>query len=496
MDFKQKTTQKKETMTTTLRQHLTSLQTWDASSPDSIQDQRTANTTLLLNYQIETNLRLMENVKKEVPPAAATKTASGKAVMTQAPAKETHKEKKERQKREKVAKSKHPSASDKSFDMVESLRSTNTTIDNSFQRMDVDLQKKAIINKVNPEILKAFSQGYKMNKKEQPATPEEEQKKRADEAFYMDYITTTEAPNLRKPILDKMVSQVMSIKMTEEMFTAEYLRKNAGQVNQNIGRLKAFQLVMEEEHNKKYFDSLPASFKSMLIIQCNSASTYESALKNILFSNAVDLKEGYYVSSTINVKTTVAKNDHAHSIKAARQAIAQTKTDKDSALDLWLEEEMNKEKASLQKDSDSMKIEAETMEGDIGGLNLTSFVTGYSFETLSKYRSMIEKNADKYNSNKKLIDKLYQELYRGVDSMGDLTLDAKAAQGVIDSLPAFNITYQESLLKNAAFDSIEETSSVLDKVRNQVNSITDILEHLLRDKPLSDAGAIALERFR
>ena len=90
----------------------------------------------------------------------------------------------------------------------------------------------------------------------------------------------------------------------------------------------------------------------------------------------------------------------------------------------------------------------------------------------------------------------YQELYRGVDSMGDLTLDAKAAQGVIDSLPAFNMTYQESLLKNAAFDSIEETSSVLDKVRNQVNSITDILEHLLRDKPLSDAGAIALERFR
>ena len=155
------------------------------------------------------------------------------------------------------------------------------------------------------------------------------------------------------------------------------------------------------------------------------------------------------------------------------------------------------EKRTLLAGSDAMKRKAETMEGDIGGLGLTSFVTGYSFDEMSKYRKMIEDHPDAYGQNPALIDALYQSMHHTMDVMGDLKLQTMAAQGVIDEIQATAAQRSVSgqLLIREANRTLEDIQQKTDLIAVQLNSHTDALQALLRGKEFSDPAKLLLRQM-
>lgn len=144
-----------------------------------------------------------------------------------------------------------------------------------------------------------------------------------------------------------------------------------------------------------------------------------------------------------------------------------------------------------------MKQQAETMEGDIGGLDLTSFVTGYSFDEMSKYRKMIEDHPDEYGKNPALIDALYQSMHHTMDVLGDLKLQTMAAQGVIDEIEATSAqkTVSDRLLIREANRALEDVQQKTDLLLVQLNSHTDALQTLLRGKAFSDPAKLLLRQM-
>ena len=137
------------------------------------------------------------------------------------------------------------------------------------------------------------------------------------------------------------------------------------------------------------------------------------------------------------------------------------------------------------------------MEGDIGGLDLTGHVTGYSFDELAKYRKMIEEHPAEYAKNPQLIDALYQGMHHSIDALGDVTLRLKAAQGVMDEVNKHltQKTVTDRLIFQAAGQEQEKALAEADLIREQLTAHADALMALLLDKPLSDAATDLLRRM-
>lgn len=165
-----------------------------------------------------------------------------------------------------------------------------------------------------------------------------------------------------------------------------------------------------------------------------------------------------------------------------------------------LERRMAVEKENLMRGAAQMKEQAETMKGDldIGGLGLTGFVTGYSFDELATYRKMIEDHPTEYAKNPQLIDALYQGMYRVIDALGDVTLQSMAAQGVIDAIKqkSLQMTATDSSISDAAEVEMEKPSKRADAIRGQLASHEDAFLSLLLGKPLTDSGADLIRQIR
>lgn len=472
----------------TLREHLTSLQTWEMKQGESLEQKRKAHAQKLIQNHLEKNQVLQEQLRNQVPAVKADEIAPGQPVQLQAPAKETYKEKREHKRRDKVAKKNHPAADHLSYGMVKGLKELFDDRDNSMKLLSEEEAEQCTRTKVDKRVLRCFVHGFKSDKKGNPASEQEEEYRQQDRKFIEDYISRD--VERRRPHLDRIVKELLEIKITKDMANPEYLSRNSAKVKIICDRFTYFDNIWKDPVNKPYFDNLPQYKKDLLNCQ---------------------ILERYAPFSTYMVVTMGMKGvsmDHADYIKGAdvspfreqkpmikemlEDTLGWTNRMQKEAVNRELEIRANQEKEVQMQTAEAMKKEAETMEGDIGGLNLTGFVTGYSFETVAKYREMIEKNVERYGQNQEWIDRLYQEIYRGIDALGDVTLKVKAYQGVIDNIP-WPPDYEGSLLRAAAAERIEEESPRADYLRDEINGVMDAMEHLLRNKPMSDSAREVLK---
>lgn len=471
----------------TLREHLTSLQTWNVGEGQTLEQRRAQQAEQMIQHQQEDALALQNRNQQQLRPANANAAAPGQPVQEQAPAKLTYKQRKEQERRRKEAQRANPAADHLSYQAVQNLQHLKAGQLNSIRTPGID--ETATENHVDKRVLRTFCNGYQTNKRGEPLTPEDQARKQADETFLRDYASAD--LQRRKPHLDRMVKELLNAKLTEEMFTDEYLAEHTEEMKTLADRMVYFENVTKDPVNAPYFEQMDPLKRKLIDIRIlNRYAVVGQGMGTLLGAKGVALDNADYVRGD-----AAAFQQNAPLMRQIlSQTLAQGVQDEQTAIEETLNAKMAEEEAALTRQAEAMKAEAETMEGDIGGLNLTSFVTGYSFDELSKYRKMIESNPDGYGAYQPVVDALYQEFYRGIDSMGDLIRKSLAAQGVID-VHLDSTDLNDRMLTRAASARQDALAEQTDTLRNQLSSLADAMQALLRNKPMSDGAAAVLERM-
>lgn len=481
----------------TMRAHLTELQKWDLAEGQTIEQRRDLQQDLFLRQAKEINDTLLAQIRQAFPEAVAERVAAGAPIQVQQPAQLTFKKRMEQQRKDRQARRKTPVADHVSVNMMESLMEKNKLENNALHLLTTQQLEQASADHVDTRVLRNFVNGYRTKRNGTPASPEDEARKNEDERFLNDYCSKD--INRRKPHLKRMLEQVLSIHLTEDQFTTAYLEHHLAEVNAQVGRLIYFENVYKDPVNAPFFDELPQYTKDL--IQHRVLNRYAPMGYVMTHTCALKAVDSDHLEYMTQVRTQSDLDIFAGLIDQERQILHDTLQETAAAEKEAVKQEfarrLETEKRTLLAGSDAMKRKAETMEGDIGGLDLTSFVTGYSFDEMSKYRKMIEDHPDAYGQNPALIDALYQSMHHTMDVMGDLKLQTMAAQGVIDEIQASSAqqTTSGKLLIREANRTLEDVQQKTDLIALQLNSHTDALQALLRGKAFSDPAKLLLKQM-
>lgn len=475
----------------TIRQHLATLQTWEGAEGATLEEQRRNFSDRMIQRQQEyVNRMLQQRAQQNLNPLQPQEVATGQPVQVQ-PA-ESDKEKKERLRRDKKAKKKNPAADHLSYGMVESLQFHKKCHANSFP--DKTLHRAAEAN-VDTRVLRAYVYGHRKSRLGRPLTPQDRTLRDMDRRFLDDYISKD--LTRRKPHLDRMKAEVLSMNFSMDMFTPEYMSRRAGRIHEMVTKMVYFQNVMNDPINKPYFENLPqyekdmldsqvlgryAQLGSLMVTQANAKGVNIDAAEYAEFKSASD--------ADIYLATLPVYSD------AAAEALEQAEQQAGTAAQEEMERRKARETAILERDAVKMKAQAETLKtDDIGGLNLTAYVTGYSFDNMRDARRLIERHPEEYAQNKELVDRLYQRFYRGIDSLGDYYLKLQSAQGVMDDIP-IGCSAMEQRVKDAALAYQMTVNEPATQLQSEASACFEALKHILAHKEISAPTAELLRELR
>lgn len=494
---KQREEQKTQEKQQEMRAHLTGLQGWDLADGQTIEERRAEHAEHLIRQQQEYNQRLMEKSREKWPASNASETAEGQPVQTQKPAKKTFKQKREEKRLDRVAKKQNPVADHVSYHMLEGLKQELSARDNSFNIMPKELMDKAHQEKVDTRVLRIYLHGYQTNGNGEPASEEDAAYKAADQKFLADYISGD--VERRRPHLDRMMEQALSVNVSPAMFTPEYLEYHAAEVHQALNIMVYFDNVYQDPVNQPYFDALPQLTRDLIESRVRTRyALFGPSMVHICATKGIDA-DGCRFSDSIEGQNDVDtyKTLAETEIQGAKIAQEQAQTQEQEAVQRDLEQLMAEKKEQLLKNAQEMKKMAETMEGDIGGLGLTGFVTGYSFDELSNYRKMIEDHPEEYGRNPQQIDALYQGMHHAMDALGDVTIRSMAAQEIMDDvkMEKGNMTATRRVRINAALQEQQKAGAEADLIREQISAHADALLALLRGKQFSDPAKALLHQM-
>ncbi len=485
-----------------MHMHLIDLQNWDRAEGQTIEERRMEQNTYLMEQELERNVDMKNAWIEKCRKIEADRTAEGRPVQIQRPAQKTYKQRREDKRLDSKAKKITPLADHMSIHMVERLKKKKNMHSNSFTQ---DMIDEAVRQHVDRRVLNTFVSGYETNKNGEPLNEYQQNRKELDRQFLEDYISKDE--QRRKPHLDRMLEQVLNTDITEEMLEPEYMEYHAGELHEQISRLVYFDNVYKDPVNKAYFDALPTFKKDLL--QCKVLSRY--AYYGSLFSHVCALR-GVDADGAKMEKCDKAKADKDREIFTAladverqqmRDMLAESRSRERMLIQNEFERMYEVEREQLMRNGEQMKqaVEQDKMKTEKGedmtNLNLTSYVTGYSFDVLAKHRKMIEDHPEEYQENAKLVDTLYQQMYRSVDALGDITLAAMATQGVMDALgdQMPQQTRLKSAMQKKALIQLAETDARAQVVRQQISGMADALEGLLRHKEMTPSAIRMMEQL-
>lgn len=485
-----------------MHRHLVRLQNWELEADQTMEQRRMAENDRLISEELLRNEDTRKFWKKQSKQIEAAKAAEGRPAQIQKPARKTFKQKCEDKRLDTSAKtSVSLLANHVSVHILDDLKKEKLMHANS---MTPEVVEEAVRQDVDLRMLAKFAYGYEKDKNGEPADEYQRSRKEVDERFLADYISKD--AQRRKPHLDRILDQVLNTDLTEEMFEPEYMEYHALELHEQIGRMVYFDNVYYDPVNKDYFDALP-QFKKDLI-ECMRK---RYALYGQYFADRCGLL-GINSEATLPIETTKElvesdRENYESSIamekEMLRERLAETRARKRELLQNEFERMYAVEEKDLLRGGEQMKqmVDEQHMKtekgADMSNLELTGFVTGYSFEELAKYRKMIEDHPEGYQKDPELVDLLYQQLYRAVDSLGDFKLQAMASQGVFDEL---TVTMpQETEIKRALQTKAEirlaEASLNSEIIMRQINGMTDALTALLKNEPLSQPAHQAVREL-
>ena len=486
-----------------MHEHLNRLQNWDLEEGQTLSQRRAAHNEMLIGKELEQNEQLRVKWMQTKLSLHAKKTAEGRPAQIQKPAKKTFKQKREDARLDQVAKQKAPFADHVSLHMVESLRSYQQLRDNSFDMITPEELQQAEETHVDLRVVHVYLNGYKKNAAGEPEN-ETEQRRRDDDRNMIDAFLSRDLQR-KRPYLDRMVDQVLKVNIADDMLTEEYLEYHAGEIQEQINRMVCMQNLMNDSVNKEYFDKLPPYVTELLKTRViDRYAQYGAVMARISSVKSLDPDTGkLQVDARDQNDVEMLKQTLVMEREAMKMSLAQSRIQEHQMIESEYRKLFEAERENLKTAADSMRDQIEkehtkTAKGaDMSGLNLTGFVAGYALEDLANYKKMIEDHPQEYRRHALLIDDLYQQLYRTIDSYSDLKMKVMAAQGVVDELndriryggEAKNVFMRKAMLE------LDEATASSEVVQLQMNAITDAMACLLKDIPMSQPAAELIHRL-
>ena len=481
-----------------LRNRLAQLQEWDVADGQSIEQRRMQETDLVINRQKTINEQLMQNVARRHPPVKAKKTAKGTPVQKQKPAKKTFKQKREDKRLDEQAKEISPVADHISIRMYEGLRRNKTLEDNSENLLTKEQKKEAASKGIDMRVLGVFVYGYRTNKKGQPASRQDKAHKEADLKFLNDY--ASKDLERRRPHLDRILEQVLNIRVTMDMLTPEYMEDHMGEVYKQVSQMVYFQNIYNDPVNKKYFDELPQLTRDL--IEHRVLARYGQmglVMTGICTQKCVDSSHICYNKNITRQSDLEMTNESVRGARQALQAVIRDCEEQEQiAIQNGLHQEMQTEQVKLMGEAQKVKEQADNMGGDTAGLGLTSYVTNESLAYLAKYRKMIEDHQDMFARQIGAVKPLYQSMHHTMDVKGDLTLRIMSVQAVIKKMESPEEQRKETsrLVLQAAKTKLDQLSEELDLAEKHLNAHEEAFECIFERKELRGPARLLMEQLR
>lgn len=482
----------------TMRSHLTELQKWDMAEGQTIEERRSLQQNIYLEQAKEINDSLRAKANQVFPEATAERTAEGTPIQVQQPAQLTFKQRMEQNRLDRYARRRTPLADHVSVHMMESLEEKKKMQDNALHLLSNEQMAQVAEDNVDTRVLRNFVSGFHTNKRGVPISPQDEDDRNADRQFLEDYISKD--IERRKPHLDHMLNQVLSADLTEDKFTTAYLEHHLGEMKTQVDQLVYFENVYKDPVNAPYFDALPQFTKDLIQQRVfNRYGPMGFVLGHTCNLKAVNADQiEYMTNATEPADLEIFSEMLPQERQLLHTAFQETAAAEKEAVKRELALKLDAEKKKLLEESDQKKKAAPE---EWKGLDLTSYVTGYSFDDLAKYREMIETHPAEYEQNAALIDALYQGMHHTIDVLGDLKLHAMASQAIIDDINVeirgnpSNMTVPQRLLMEEAHLEIKNASKKTDLLSSRLNAHADALQAFLRGKEFSAPAKLLLKQM-
>ncbi|MDE5590252.1 MAG: hypothetical protein K2J60_14120, partial [Acetatifactor sp.] len=216
--------------------------------------------------------QIQQQAQEYLPPAHADAAAAGEAVQQMAPARKTYKARRAEKRRVREEEKRHaaearahcPVGDIVTYDIKHQLedyyKQHKTLFNRNFPFLGIDPvtnEEKHDMSKnlsgVDRRVLQCFTHGFKTDEAGRPATAADARYQREDEAFYDAFCSTDYIR--RAPYLQRMVEEVLSYDLKENMFSDKSLRSNAATFKSMGDRLVYMENVMNDKNNAFFFDT-------------------------------------------------------------------------------------------------------------------------------------------------------------------------------------------------------------------------------------------------
>jgi|GEM_PF-618303 len=392
------------------------LETYHQAEGESIEQARTSYMQQALSKQAEVNARLQQNFQRNVQQNRVTQTAP----VTQPPvqeqrARESQKQRRERQNKVRKARKVCPVGNEYTLEISKAITEYDDSMQNSLKVLGVTEERARAVN-ADRRMLKVFCNGFRLKKNGQVEEDDWVQA-HEDAAFITDYLSGDR--QRRKPHLDRITQEIISMEFTPEMLMPEYVVKNPVQVARMANRLMYFENLINE--NKWYFDNLPQFAKEMIAANSNIAGIFCQHLTNVLTLQGVNVNNGNIYGKKDVEAFRKANEFLPITGQMYNDAVAEYKRKKSEAYDREAERLIARELRTVQRRLQADDAIAEQRTPHLAGIRLKSKTpSDYVKEAIFSARQLIEKNREKYLQHKELIDKVYSEYYRSLDLLSDL----------------------------------------------------------------------------
>ncbi|MCC8140624.1 MAG: hypothetical protein LIO67_10085 [Lachnospiraceae bacterium] len=421
--------------------------------------------------QTEANGTLMQTAAARLPQAQAASAAAGSPVQDQEPTKKTYKQRREDQKRDRLAQQFNPDADHASYNMMEQLTNQDAEKKNS---MTADRVSRAVDAHVDLRVLRSFSQGYRTDKKGRVLRKDRD-RKAADDAFLEDYISAD--VQRRWPHLERMTREILNMDITLGMTAEAYLEKHMAESYERSSRLVYFENVMKDPVNKPFFDAMPQYQLELLNEKLNQLmEPYSLALnaKAMLKGFALD-KRTYYESTDLEM---ARMQDNVIST-ALTQRLAQLQQGEEAIYDRDAEQEIGR----LISETEPGAAEKAPQEQAAAEGAAAPQTDAYTAE----FRRAVDAKPAVYEEYKTMLDDLAAKRSQIGASWKAMRRKAAAAQ-TLCALYEGAASPQEIRRRDKAIEKGEAYEAEAGRIASELAACTNAMDFFLKDEPLSAPG--------
>lgn len=463
------------------------LEHWDVPEGGTLEEVKAQYLTQRIQEEQVRAEALGLQIQQQIPQQRVNRAAPVPAPPVQQP-EESKKQRREREKKLKTAQKLCPVGDEHTLDMSQAAKTQYENKVNSLRYLDMEQADKVHADK---RMMRLFCHGFH-TKLGRPATPEDAEFARRDKQFLEDYVSGEQ--ERRKPHLERITKEMIELPLTREMFSTEYMTSHFAELKEMGDRMVYFENLQKE--NPAFYDQLPQVQKDILSRMQPLFVAFVSALTMRANAQGLDPNSGDIYGHKDTPVIQQGRENQFYAVNAYETAFDQFRADCAEAFDQEADRMIAAKEIELQVGNDEMVQTIKEQAGDMADIEFSENVSYYQYDDLNKYRKMVKDHPEQYAANRQLLDLIYQEYYRYLDTSGSMVFKMRAMQGGIDELNSFRATKLDRAIVKSLSNKLDAVLSQKNLLDYWGNSLAEVMRHLLRDKPLSEAAVPVLEELR